>query len=312
MKLLPLGQGMTQVSRLSLGTVELGLPYGVRLEGESALPTKNEAIDLILGALDLGINFLDTAPDYGTSESIIGEALARTDRAAHIATKVQIPQEMTTDEVSKQKIRDSVLRSLERLKVDCIKLLQIHNATAEDLVCPGLVEVFQDLREQGLVESFGASIYDQELMPTVVQNNTMNSIQVPFSLIDRRFGDGSLVNAVSKKVTPIIRSIFLKGALTPRYRKFPTELSALCEHIRMIEDWGVQRGLTLPELALRFVFSFNKDSVLLVGAKHMSEIEEACRAVRGDGFSQEDMASLCGFGLEELSLIDPRYWPKLG
>lgn len=311
MKLLPLGQGMTQVSRLSLGTVELGLPYGVQLEGESALPTKNEAIDLILGALDLGINFLDTAPDYGTSESIIGEALAKTDRAAHIATKVQIPKEGLTDKISKQKIRDSVLRSLGRLKVDSITLLQIHNATKQNLVSLGLVEVFENLRSEGLVENFGASIYDHELMPTVVQNNTINSIQVPFSLIDRRFGDGSLVSAVKQNVTPIIRSIFLKGALTPRYRQLPEELLPLCEHVQIIEAWGAKRGLSLPELALRFVFSFDKDTVLLVGAKHMSEIEEACRAVQGEGFSEEDMASLHDFGLEELSLIDPRYWPKL-
>ena len=77
-----------KVSRLSLGAVELGLDYGIYLPGESKKPTNSEAIRLLIKAFEYGINFVDTAPAYGASESIIGEALKQWSGRVYVATKV--------------------------------------------------------------------------------------------------------------------------------------------------------------------------------------------------------------------------------
>ena len=70
-----LGRSGLRVSALALGTVELGLDYGITLPGEFGRPAESEAIRLIHAALDAGINLLDTARAYGESEPVLGRAL---------------------------------------------------------------------------------------------------------------------------------------------------------------------------------------------------------------------------------------------
>ena len=70
-----LGRTGLRVSEIGLGTVELGLDYGVPVAGEHLRPPEEHAARLLNRALDLGVNFIDTARAYGASEEIIGRAL---------------------------------------------------------------------------------------------------------------------------------------------------------------------------------------------------------------------------------------------
>ena len=70
-----LGRTGLQVSEISLGTVELGLDYGVPVAGEHLRPSEENAARLLNRALDIGVNFIDTARGYGISEEVIGRAL---------------------------------------------------------------------------------------------------------------------------------------------------------------------------------------------------------------------------------------------
>ena len=85
------GKTGLHVSALSLGTVELGVEYGIKTQEQSNRPDKNEAIRIIHSAVDMGINLFDTAPNYGTSESLLGEAIGPASEC-YIATKVSIPE----------------------------------------------------------------------------------------------------------------------------------------------------------------------------------------------------------------------------
>ena len=90
MKRRPLGKTGLHVSELGLGSVSLGLAYGIPVPGDFGQPAAEEANAVIRRALDADINFIDTAPGYGDSERLLGNALPK-DPDLVIATKVHIP-----------------------------------------------------------------------------------------------------------------------------------------------------------------------------------------------------------------------------
>src|SRR5262249_43984162 len=118
MRYRPLGRTGLEVSVISLGTVEIGMDYGISTNGTAHRPTRREAELLLHKALDLGINFIDTARAYGEAEEIIGRALRGTRRDFVLATKV-LPRE-------RSEIIACIKESLRRLGP--IDIMMIHSA----------------------------------------------------------------------------------------------------------------------------------------------------------------------------------------
>lgn len=83
-----LGRTNLQVSEISLGTVELGMDYGIPVQGEQRRPSEADAARTLNCALDLGVNLIDTARAYGNSEAIIGRALKSRRNEYILATKI--------------------------------------------------------------------------------------------------------------------------------------------------------------------------------------------------------------------------------
>src|SRR5215470_10816884 len=126
-----LGRTELQLSELSLGTVELGLNYGIAPDGAGlAPPSAAEATRLLHQAIDAGINFIDTARAYGTSEEVIGQALPPEKRdQLYLATKVTClgpGGQPLSGESLRQHLRQSVTTSLRCLRTDWVDLLLLH------------------------------------------------------------------------------------------------------------------------------------------------------------------------------------------
>ena len=123
-----LGRTGLLVSELSLGTVELGLDYGIRPTGADARPDEAAAARLLHRALDLGINYIDTARGYGASEQIIGRALRRRRAECVLATKVStFHEEGLSGEPLKQRLIASVHESLAALATETIDIMMLHS-----------------------------------------------------------------------------------------------------------------------------------------------------------------------------------------
>src|SRR5882757_1318545 len=89
MRLRRLGRTSLDVSVISLGTVELGLDYGIERDGESLRPNESVAAELLNAALDSGVNLIDTARAYGSAESIIGRAIGHRRSEYVLVSKVK-------------------------------------------------------------------------------------------------------------------------------------------------------------------------------------------------------------------------------
>ena len=154
-----LGSTGISVSLLGLGTVKFGRNAGVKYPGAFELPSDAGIAELLNEAKNLGINLIDTAPAYGSSETRIGEILKqRSDWI--ISTKVgeKFEQGQSSFDFSATAARESVSRSLDRLQTDYLDVVMIHT-NDDDLAAlqAGALQELQRLKQDGIIRAIGAS-----------------------------------------------------------------------------------------------------------------------------------------------------------
>ncbi len=109
-----------------------------------------------------------------------------------------------------------------------------------------------ELQKAGHVRYLGASVYE-DAGPAGLQHGGFDCLQIAYNALDRTSEASLLPESVQKGVGIVVRSVLLKGAITPRYRDLPESLHALKSAVHMLEVLALSAGMTLPELAFRYV-----------------------------------------------------------
>lgn len=157
-----LGKSEIEVSAIGLGTVKLGRNQGVKYPLAFELPSDEKVIDLLEVAAELGINLLDTAPAYGTSEERLGKLLRGKRKDWVISTKVgeEFIQGESQFDFSAQAITSSIERSLKRLQTDYLDIVLVHS-NGDDQVIIEQQQVFNTLaalKQAGKIRAYGMSV----------------------------------------------------------------------------------------------------------------------------------------------------------
>jgi aryl-alcohol dehydrogenase-like predicted oxidoreductase len=156
-----LGRTDLEVSALGLGTVKLGRDQGVKYAASFTLPDDRSAAALLGRARELGINLIDTAPAYGSSEQRLGRLLSGQRHAWLLCTKVgeEFEAGQSRYDFSPGHTRDSVLRSLRRLNTDVIDIVLVHSDGNDLQIIEqrGALETLAQLKREGLIRAFGMS-----------------------------------------------------------------------------------------------------------------------------------------------------------
>ena len=156
----PLGSTGLTVSPLGLGTVKIGRNQGVKYPSGFELPDDQQVRNLLALARDLGINLLDTAPAYGTSEQRLGPLLKDQRHDWVLCSKVgeEFENGESWFDFSAAHTRRSVERSLQRLRTDYLDLVLVHSDGNDLTVLEGEVyPALQKLKQEGLIRGFGFS-----------------------------------------------------------------------------------------------------------------------------------------------------------
>jgi aryl-alcohol dehydrogenase-like predicted oxidoreductase len=293
------------VSELGLGTVQLGLPYGVSNRGGQ--PSEDEAVAILAGALNSGIRTIDTAPAYGESEQLLGRLLPA-GAAVRIVTKTPPLQGGEVSEGDCDAVRRSAERSLERLRREHLDALLVHHGS--DLALPGgerLAGTLAELRDSGLARRLGASVYDRAELDGARERLPLDLVQLPLNAFDQRFlRDGTLEELRREGIEVHVRSAFLQGLLLMDPGQLPAHLAAAEEPLRRYHEERLRAGIGPLEAALGFVDGAPGVDVILVGTNSVAELEQCLAALRGRPAPGMDYASLA---VEDPDLIDPRRWP---
>jgi aryl-alcohol dehydrogenase-like predicted oxidoreductase len=156
-----LGRTEFELSPIGFGAFKIGRNQGIKYAQGYELPGKEEVSRLLNGILDLGINYIDTAPAYGLSEERIGEAIGHRKRDYVISTKVgeNFTDGKSSFDFTAQGIRASIARSRKRLKADGLDIVFAHS-DGNDLHIinhTDLVPTLKDLKSKGEVRAIGFS-----------------------------------------------------------------------------------------------------------------------------------------------------------
>jgi aryl-alcohol dehydrogenase-like predicted oxidoreductase len=262
----------------------------------------------------LGINYFDTAPSYGNglSETNLGLALKELNAEVYVGTKVGLTLNDRQD--IRAGIFNSMDRSLQRLGMDSVDLIQLHNRlratpdgnqpdlTAEE-VLGQVVKAFQDLRTQGKVRYFGLTgLGDTGTLHQVIDAQALDTVQVCYNLLNPSAGNsvpegyygqdyGRLIDRAAANGTGVIGiRIMAAGALSGVSDRHPVAIPSVApigtgpdyaEDVRrasrfrfMVDDGTVE---SLVEAALRFVLSKPGLTTALLGLSSLEQLEQAVR-----------------------------------
>src|SRR5258708_5136982 len=287
-----LGKTGMQITRIGLGTWAIG---GGQWEFAWGPQDDRESIDTIHRALDLGINWIDTAAVYGLghSEEIVGQAIKGRERP-FIFTKCS----MIWDEngnISHSLKADSLRReaenSLKRLDIDVIDLYQIHWPDPEPEIEEGW-STLAALKKEGKVRHIGVSNFTVEQMRRAEKIAPVETLQPPYSLIDRDVEKEILPYCQQNNIGVIVYSPMASGLLTGRmtreriahlpdddWRKRNPEyqeprLSRNLMLVELLADIGKQHNVTAGVVAIAWTLLNPAVTAAIVGARRPSQIEE--------------------------------------
>ena len=299
MKYTALGASGIQVSRICLG----GLSFGqITPGGHQWLLDQAQCTDMIRHALDLGVNFIDTANKYadGTSEEYIGQALKRLGVPRHevvLATKVYF-NSTTTEHLTKQAILAEIDLSLRRLQTDYVDLYQIHRYDYDTPV-EETMEALDSLVRAGKVRAIGASSmygYQFHNMQLAAEKNDwtrFSTMQNHYNLIYREDERELIPICRQYGVALIPYSPLASGHLSHRAwdsgtarsrtdamaaKKYDRSMDADLKVIERVEEVALQRGVTMSQIALAWLFHKGA-AAPIVGATKMAHFDDATAAV---------------------------------
>ena len=212
-----LGNTRLEITRVGFGAWAIG---GGGWEFGWGPQEDEESIEAIERALELGVNWIDTAAAYGFghSERVVGRALEGLDERPYVFTKASLLEGPGRRVVHSLK-RDSILReahaSLERLGIDAIDLYQIHWPIPEEDIEEGWAAL-AELKEQGLVRHIGVSNFDVEQLRRIQSLAPVETLQPPYSLVDHGVEEEILPFAEREGIGVIVYSPMGSGLLTGR------------------------------------------------------------------------------------------------
>jgi D-threo-aldose 1-dehydrogenase len=280
-----------EVSRLSLGTAALGGLY--------TSVSDADCTDTVLTAIDNGINFIDTAPHYGkgTSEVRIGKALAGRDRSTFvISTKIgRLLVPSTTDiddffmdadntverkfDFSASGVRQSLEGSLERLGIDSVEILFIHDpdANADEAILEAYPELDR-MRSEGIIKAIGVGMNQCETPTRVIKETDIDMVLIAgrYSLLDQKALEGLLPAALERNVDIIAAGVFNSGILAnpvkgATYDYVPASDELLTKAVRIREVLEGHK-VSLTSAALQFPLRHPAVKSVLVGCRSAAEV----------------------------------------
>lgn len=291
MKYRQLGRTDLRVSEIGFGAWAIGGSWGFQDESES--------LAALHKAIDLGLNFIDTAAGYGNgrSERIIAKVLKERKETVYVATKTPpapgpwppTPYCRADERYSENYLRQNVEERLRNLGTDCIDILQLHTWTRAWNTEPAPFEILRKLRDEGKIRFIGLSTpeHDQNSVIDLMRNGYLDTVQVIYNIFEQEPAAQLLSVAAECRVGVIVRVAFDEGVLTGKYRAdttFPDDdfrsryfagdrLERAVTRVEKIKEDLSGSGLSMPQAALKFALSPSEVSVVIPGMRNVAQAE---------------------------------------
>ena len=256
---------------LALGTVQLGLPYGIA--NRTGMPTGAEACAIVQAAWDGGIRVFDTAQAYGESETVLGQAIQTlaTPAEVRVVTKLH-PDSVQWDD---RAIEQAIQASLTRLGLRTLWGLLLHREESLALWDTRLRRTLMDSVRHGRVGRLGVSVYSVDKALAALHLPDMRLIQVPGNLFDRRFiRQQVLRQAAAANVTVFVRSVYLQGLALLPPEQVPVRVPFGNQAVQALDAFCRKHNLDRKAFAFAYARNRFATATLVVGADTTAQVVE--------------------------------------
>lgn len=322
-----LGRTGWKVSAVSIGTWAMGSAWGDVKDSESMAALHK--------AVDLGVNFFDTADVYGDGRSERLLARLRKERSEEILVATKAGRRLephTTEGYNRKNLTAFVERSLKNLDTESLDLLQLHCPPTEVYYRPEVFEVLDDLVRQGKLRNYGVSIEKVEEGLKAIEYPNVKTVQIIFNIFRQRPAELFFQEAKKRKVGILARvplaSGLLTGKMKPSTRFDPEDHRNYNRHgeafdrgetfsgvdyetgLKAVSDLEalLPEGTSLVELALRWILMFDAVSCAIPGAKRPSQVDENVRSAGLPPIPDDTMKKIRAIYDQQIRPLVHHYW----
>lgn len=266
------------LSAFALGTVQLGLTYGLGEHSEK--PTEEAAFAILDRAVDLGVNTLDTANNYGDSEAVIGRWLTRRKaegkKLPYIVTKVG-PLKHGSYDI----LRDDVLYQLEgcmkRLCIDKLDIFMLHDYEDYAQDRDAMQKIFADIKSQGLYDYSAISAYSRHDYGVIAESG-FDATQIPINVFDwGQIENGGMQKLADSGMMIFTRSVFLQGLVFHTPEDLDPRMDFCFPYLNRFIELYKEFELSPAALALSFVLSLPGVTQAVMGCDTADQVESNCK-----------------------------------
>mgnify|MGYP001159919126 FL=1 len=284
MKLMQFGTLPIKVSEIGFGTSQLANTDN-QYVGVKYL-SKIEAKNILQRAIDLGINFFDTSPTYGTAEKLVGEFKQKYKDKLIVSTKAGLKPDGTRD-FSTTFLRQQVERSLKSLQVDCLDIFQLNKPSKKDFENIDLFNFLTELKHQGKIKYSGVIVGEVEAGYECIESGNVDCLQIFYNFLYQDTED-LILKANNRGLGVLARSPLNSGLLTGVYKRDQVfdpndaranffagdDFTQRLEILRKIQNDLNISDSQIKEFSLRFILSNRCRTIAIPATSTTHQIEE--------------------------------------
>lgn len=269
------------ISKLTLGTVQLGMEYGIA--NENGKPDLEKSFSILQASLDQGINSFDTARAYGNSEEVLGKFFTLKESKPEVVftTKFKImPETGVTSSNIERQVSSFAEQSLQRLNIKKLPIYMLHDA--KDMIQYGdiIPKTLKRLKEKGLISLAGVSVYNPEEAEEMLKWDIYEAVQMPINIFDQRMiNSGTLKRLKDKGIIVFVRSVFLQGLFFLDPIKLPERLKKAKEPLLELQNLSRRENISIAKLAISFIQNLEGVTSLVLGAETPEQILESAKII---------------------------------
>lgn len=259
------------ISVLSLGTVQLGVNYGIN--NKDGKPSMEQSFGILDAAMSTGVNTLDTAAGYGDSEAVIGSWLAAVpaEKRPFICTKAKHLDHTSLDTL-RTSLQASVDESKRRLGLSQLPLLMLHSCDEYLEDEENMKICFRELKEKGDILYSGISAYAHHDYRKIAESG-FDATQIPLNIFDwRQIDNGGLRALKDSGMIVFVRSVYLQGLVFQKPEEMDPKMEFAKETLVKFRALCEKYAMDPASLALAFVLSLPEVTSLVLGAEKKEQV----------------------------------------
>lgn len=268
------------------------LGFGGAEIGYNPDQTQASVNELLNAAIDAGLNVIDTAAAYKTSEEMIGEAVGKRRREFYLLTKCGALEGFTRSDWSKKGILETIEQSLRALKTDYLDVAQLHSCSAEILRRGEAIEGLQRAREKGYTRYIGYS-GDNEDARYAIELDVFDSLQTSVSVADQSPIDRNIPLAAEKQMGIIAKRPIANAVWRHNSKPSDSYHHEYWDRIQKLKFDFLNKSLEeATAMALRFTMTIPGVDTMIVGTTKPGRWSENARYVADGKLSDEEYEAI--------------------